>query len=121
MTLVRLSGAKGLRGPLVSHFLGEWVASSPLAWARWSAATDVGSPSLICTKKVEAVKQYASFLFPAPDFIRLLMDLNVTKTGFRHLSEVMTRREIDHTAATGHTSSQHGKPSWTRGTIWLSR
>ena len=33
MTLVRLSGAKSLRAPLVSRLLGEWVASSPLAWA----------------------------------------------------------------------------------------
>ena len=49
------------------------------------------------------MKQYASFLFSAPDFIGLVMDLNVTKTGFRHLSEFMTRRGIDYTAATGHT------------------
>ena len=39
MTLVRLSGAKSLRHPVVSHLLGEWVASSPLARARWSDAT----------------------------------------------------------------------------------
>ena len=103
MTLVRLSGAKSLRDPLVSQLLGEWVASSPLARARWSEATDVGYPSLIRTKQAEAVKQYASSLFPAPEFIGLLMDLNVTKTGFRHLSEFMTRRGIDYTAATGHT------------------
>ena len=103
MMLVRLSGAKSLQDPLVSQLLGEWVASSPLARARWSEATDVGYPSLIRTKRVEAVKQYASFLFPAPDFIGLLMDLNVTKTGFRHLSQFMTRRGIDYTAATGHT------------------
>ena len=103
MTLVRLSGAKSLRDPLVSQLLGEWVASSPLARTRWSEATDVGYPSLICTKQVEAVKQYASFPFPAPDFIGLLIDLNVTKTGFRHLSEFMTRRGIDYRAATGHT------------------
>ena len=103
MMLVRLSGAKSLRDPLVSQLLGEWVASSPLARARWSEATDVGYPSLVRNKQVEAVKQYASFLFPAPDFIELLMDLNVTKTGFRHLSEFMTRRGIDYTAATGHT------------------
>ena len=103
MTLVRLSGAKSLRDSLVSQLLGEWVASSPLAQARWSEATDVGYPSLIRTKQVEAVKQYASFLFLAPHFIGLLMDLNVTKTGFRHLSEFMTRRGIDYTAATGHT------------------
>ena len=34
MTLVRLSGAKSLRDPVVSQLLGEWVASSPLARAR---------------------------------------------------------------------------------------
>ena len=103
MTLVRFSGANSLRDPLVSQLLGEWVASSPLARARWSEATDLGYPSLVRTKQVEAVKQYASFFFPAPDFIGLLMDLNVTKTGFRHLSEFMTRRGIDYTAARGQT------------------
>ena len=66
MTLVRLSGAKSLRDPLVSQLLGEWVASSPLARARWSDALEVGYPSLICTKQVEAVKGYASFLSPTP-------------------------------------------------------
>ena len=91
-----------LRDPLVSQLLGEWVASSPLAEARWVEATEVGYPSRIRTEQVEAVKQYASFPFPAPDFIGLLMDLNVTKTGFYHLSEFMTRRGIDYTAATGH-------------------
>ena len=81
MTLVCLSGAKSLRDPLVSQLLGEWVASSVLAGARWSEATDVGYPSLNRTKQVEAVKQYASFLLPTPDFIGLLMHLYVTKTG----------------------------------------
>ena len=52
---------------------------------------------------MEAVKQYACFLFPAPGFIGLLMDLNLTKTRFRHLSEVMTQRGIDYTAVTSHT------------------
>ena len=92
MTLVRLNGAKSLRDPLVPQLLGEWVCSSPLARAGWSEATDVSYPSLIRTKQVEAVKQYASPLFPAPEFIGLLMDLNVTKTGFRNLSKFMTRR-----------------------------
>ena len=101
MTLVRLSGAKTLRDPLVSQFLGEWVASSPVARARWSEALEVGSPSLIRTKQVEAVKQYASHLFPAPDLIGLLMDLNVPKLGFRHVSEYMSRRGSAYTAATG--------------------
>ena len=75
----------------------------PLSRARWSEATDVGYPSLIRTKQVVAVKQYASFLFPAPDFVGLLMHHNVTKTGFLHLSDIMTRGGIDYTAATGQT------------------
>ena len=53
MTLVRLSGAKSLRDPLVSQILGEWVASSPLARARLSEATEVGYPSLIRDKQKE--------------------------------------------------------------------
>ena len=103
MTLVRLRGAKSLRDPLVSQLLDEWVASYLLAKARWVEATDVGYRSLVRTKQVEAVKQYASSLVPVPEFIGLLMDLNVTKTGFRHLSEFMTWRGFDYTAATGHT------------------
>ena len=94
-------GAKSLRDPLVSQLLGEWVASSPLARARWSEAMEVGYPSLIRTKQVEAVKQYAFHLFPAPELICLLMDLNVPKLGFRHVSEYMSRRGSAYTAATG--------------------
>ena len=101
MTLVHLSGAKSLRDPLVSQLFGEWVASSPVAWARWSEATEVGYPSLIRDKQKEAVKQYASPLFPAPDLIGLLMDLNVPKLGFRHMSEYVSRRGSAYTAATG--------------------
>ena len=101
MTRVRLSGAKSLPDPLVSQLLGEWVASSPLARARWSEAMQVGYPSLIRTKQVDAVKQYASHLFPAPDLIGLLMDLNVPNLGFRHVSEYMSRRGSAYTAATG--------------------
>ena len=100
MTLVRLSGAKSLRDHLVSRLLGEWVASSPLARARWSEATEVGYPSLIRDKQKEAVKQYASHLFPAPDLIGLLMDLDVPKLGFRHVSEYMSRQGSAYTAAT---------------------
>ena len=53
--------------------------------------------------QVVVVKQYASFVFAAPEFIGLLLDLNVTKTGFRHLFEFMTRQGIDYTTATSHT------------------
>ena len=101
MTLVHLSGAKSLRDPSVSQLLAKWVASSPLAKARWAEATEVGYPSLIRDKQKEAVKQYASLLFPAPDLIGLLMDLNVPKLGFRHMSENMSRRGSAYTAATG--------------------
>ena len=101
MTLVCLSGAKSLRDPLVSQLLGGWVASSPLARAWWSEATEVGYPSLIRNKQKEAVKQYASHLFPAPDLIGLHMDLNVSKVGFRHMMEYMSRRGSAYTAGTG--------------------
>ena len=122
MTLVRLSGAKSLRDPLVSQLLGEWVASSPLARARWSEAMEVGYPSLIRTKQVEVVKQYASHYFPAPDLMNLLMDLNVPKLVFRHVSEYMSRRESAYMAATGASRSPAPSPlgihSRTRGRSW---
>ena len=92
MTLTRVSGAKSLRDPLVSQLLGEWVASSPLAKARWYEATQVTQLPVIRNKQLEAVKQYASVPFPVPELIGLLMDLNVPKGGFRHVSEFMTRR-----------------------------
>ena len=114
MTLVRLSGAKSLRDPLVSELVGEWVVSSPLARARWSEAMEVGYPSLIRTKQVEAVKQYASHLFPAPDLIGLLMDLNVPKLGFQHVSEYMSCRGSAYTAATG---LPFPRPIFTRDTF----
>ena len=47
------------------------------------------------------MKQYASVFFPAPELIGLLMDLNVAKSGFQHVSEFMTRRGAAYTAATG--------------------
>ena len=79
MTLTCLSGPKSLRHPLVLQLLGEWVASYPLAKARWYPATKVAQLSVICNKQIEAVNQYASVLFPAPELIGLLMDLNVPK------------------------------------------
>ena len=73
MTLTRLSGAKSLQDPLVSQLLGEWVASSPLAKAQWYEATEVAQLPLIRNKQIDAVKQYASVLFPAPELIGLLL------------------------------------------------
>ena len=75
MALARLSGAKSLRDPLVSQLLGEWVASYPLAKARWYEATEVAQLPVGRNKQIEAVKQYASVLFPAPEWTWLLMDL----------------------------------------------
>ena len=61
-----------------------------------------GCPTpLIRNKQLEAVKQYASVLFPAPEFIGLLIALNVPKGGFLLLSELMSRRGAAYTAATG--------------------
>ena len=91
MTLPRLSGAKSLCDPLVSQLLGEWVASSLLAKARWYEATEVAQLPLIHNKQIEAMKQYASVLFLAPELIGLLMDWNVPTGAFRHVSEFMSR------------------------------
>ena len=62
MLLTRFSGARSLQDPSVSQFLGEWVASSPLAKPRWYEATEVAQHPLIRNKQLEAVKQYASVL-----------------------------------------------------------
>ena len=67
MKLTRLSGAKSLRDSLVSQLLGEWVASSPLAKARWYEASEVAQLPVIRNKQIDAVKQYASVFFPAPE------------------------------------------------------
>ena len=77
------------------------MASSPLAKAHWHEATEVAHLPLMRSKQIEAVKQYASVLFPAPGFIGLLMDFNVAKSGFRHVWEFMTRRGAAYTATTG--------------------
>ena len=102
MTLTTLSGAVSLRDPLIAELLGEWVASSLLAIARWADATDVGYPTCIHTKQMEAVRQCASFLFLAPDLLGLLMDLNVPKVGFWIVSEDMTHRGATYMAPIGH-------------------
>ena len=101
MTLTRLSGAKSSRDPLVSQLFGEWVAQSLLAKARWCEATKVAQVFFICDKQIEAVKQYASVFFLAPELIGVVMDLNVPKSGFRHVSEFMICCGAAYTAMTG--------------------
>ena len=103
MTLVRFTGARSLRDSLVSQLLGEWVASLPLARARWSEATDVGYPSLILTKQVEALKQHTPSLFPfrvywAPH------GPQCHKDGVPPPLRVHDPGGIDYTAAAGQTS-----------------
>ena len=66
-------------------------------------ATDIGHPALSLTKQLEAVKQYnASFLFPVPDLLGLLMDLNIPKVDFRAVSVYMSCPGVAYTAATGY-------------------
>ena len=101
MTLTRLTGAKSLRDPFISQLVSEWVASSALARAGWYKTIKVAQLTVIHNKQIEAVKQYASVLFPAPELIELLMDLNVPKGGFRHVTEFMTCEGATYTAATG--------------------
>ena len=66
-----------MRDPLLSQILVEWVASSPFAKGGSYEATEVAQLPLIHNKQIEAVKQYASVYFPAPELIWLLMDFNV--------------------------------------------
>ena len=87
-------------GPF-SQLLGEWVASSLLAKAPWYEATEVAQLPLIRNKQIDAVKQYAPIFFPVRELLGLLMDLNVPKDGWRHVSEFMTGRGAAYTAATG--------------------
>ena len=101
MMLTHLSAAKSLRDPLVSQLLGEWVATSPSAKARWYGATEVAQHPLIRNKQIQGAKQYATFLFRKLELIGILMDLNVPKGGFQHVSEFMTRRGATYTAVTG--------------------
>ena len=89
------------RGPLVSELLGEWVASSPLAKAQRYEATEIAQLPLIRNKQIEALKQYASVLFPGLEWNGVLMDLNVLKGNFRLVSEFMTRWGAAYNAATG--------------------
>ena len=124
MTLTRLSGSKYLRDPWLSQHLGEWVDTSSWAEARRYEAAEVAQLPLIRNKQIEAVKQHATVLFLAPEFIGLLMDLNVPKGGFRHVSEFMTRRG-PRTPPQGDSRSPapslHVTASWTHGRSWSSR
>ena len=75
-----------------NYLASRWL---PLLWPGPDSpgqATEVANDPLICNKQVEAVRQCASLLFPGPDSVRLLMELNVPKTSFLHVWEFMTHR-----------------------------
>ena len=61
------------------------------AKGRWADVAEVAQLALICNKPISAARQCACLLFPAPKFIRVLMDLNVPKRCIRCFSEYMTR------------------------------
>ena len=77
------------------------MVSSRSPKARCYGATEVGRLPLIRKSQIDAVKQYASVLFLAPELIGILMDLNILKRGFRHMSDFMSRQGAAYTAATG--------------------
>ena len=80
-------GPKVLGDPLVSQLLGASLASSPWVRAQWYEAAKVAELPLNRNKAKKAVKQCASSLFVAPQLIRLFIDLNVPKRGFRHMAD----------------------------------
>ena len=92
--LVGLSGANSLRDSKYSNLLAQWMSSSPLIRAH------APLPAVHKTK-VQAIHTYAEALFPAPYVIGLLLELGAPRSGFRVLSEYITRRGDAYTARTG--------------------
>ena len=52
-------------------------------------------------QKMHAIRTYAEAFFPAPYLIGILLELVATRSGFRVLSEYVTRRGDAYTARTG--------------------
>ena len=101
MMLVRLSGATSLRDSKCSDLLAQWMSSSPLIRARFTEAMDHAPLSAVHKTKVQAIHTYAEALFPAPYLIGLLLELGAPRSGFRVLSQYITRRGDAYTARTG--------------------
>ena len=101
MMLVRLSGATSLRDSKCSDLLAQWMSSSPLIRARFTEAMDHAPLPAVNNTKVQAIRTYAEALFPAPHLIGLLLELGAPRSGFRVLSEYITRRGDAYTARTG--------------------
>ena len=101
MMVVRLSGATTLRDSTCSDVLAQWMSSSPLIRACFSEAMDHSLLPAVHKTKVQAIRTYAEALFPAPYLMGLLLELGAPRSGFRVLSEYITRRSDTYTARTG--------------------
>ena len=101
MMLARLSGATNLRDSQCFDLLDQWISSSPLIRARFSEAMDHTPLPAVHKTKVHAIRTYAEALFPAPYLIGLLLELGAPRSGFRVLSQYITRRGDAYTARTG--------------------
>ena len=94
MMLVRLSGATSLRDSKCSDLLAQWMSSPPLIRARFTVAMDHAPLPAVHKTKVRAISTYAEALFPAPYLIGLLLELGAPRSGFRVLSEYITRQRL---------------------------
>ena len=100
MMLVQLSGATSLQDNNCSDLLAQWMSSSPLIRARFTEAMDHAPLPAVHKTKVQAICTYAEALFPAPYLIGLILELGAPWSGFRVLSEYITRRDDAYTART---------------------
>ena len=101
MMFVRLSGATSLRDNKCSDLLAQWISASPFIWARFTEAMDHAPLPAVHKTKVQAIRTYAEALFPAPYLIGLLLELGALRSGFRVLSQYISRRPDAYTACTG--------------------
>ena len=101
MMVVQLSGATNLRDSKCSDLLAQWMSSSPLIRARFSEAMDHAPLPVVHKTKVQAIRTYAEALFPAPYVIGLLLELGAPWSGFRVLSQYITRWGDAYTARNG--------------------
>ena len=99
--LVRLSGATSFRDSKCSDLLAQWMSSPPLIRARFAEAMDHAPLPAVHNAKVHAIRTYAEALLPAPYLIGLLLELGALRSGFRVLSEYITRQGDAYTACTG--------------------
>ena len=101
MALVLLSGATSLPDRTCSNLLVQCMSSSPLVRARFSQAMDQAPLPAVHKSRVRAICTHVEAVFPAPYLIRLLLELGAARSGFRVLSEYITRQCQAYTARTG--------------------